>query len=172
MTVKHWGGEAGIAWFNAHICCSGAWDTMISYMALISTLGMMRRKVLANPVPNGIKMKVLPQVEVTLVDNKRWNKIVKNQIKFIEVVKEWMHGYVMENVRKIKIRLENIWIDLIRSIYAPYREFLSHFNYTIMHIDGVDNKVVDCLSCYYENDMNDMSDNTHLKTPMSMQTYS
>ena len=80
-----------------------------------------------------------------------------------------MHGYVMENVRKIKIRLENIWIDLIRSIYAPYREFLSHFNYTIMHIDGVDNKVVDCLSCYYENDM---SDNTHLKTPMSMQTYS
>ena len=32
-----------------------------------------------------------------------------------------MHGCVMENVRKIKIKLENIWIDLIRSIYAPYR---------------------------------------------------
>ena len=31
-------------------------------------------------------------------------------------------------------------------------EFLSCFNYTIMHIDGVDNKVADCLSCYYEND--------------------
>ena len=29
-------------------------------------------------------------------------------------------------------------------------EFLSCFNYTIMHVDGVDNKVVDCLSCYYE----------------------
>ena len=26
----------------------------------------------------------------------------------------------MGNVRKIKIKLENIWIDLIRSIYAPY----------------------------------------------------
>ena len=25
-------------------------------------------------------------------------------------------------------------------------EFLSHFNYTIMHIDGIDNKVSDCLS--------------------------
>ena len=34
-------------------------------------------------------------------------------------------------------------------------EFLSHFNYTIMHIDGIDNKVVDCLSHYYENDMSE-----------------
>ena len=25
-------------------------------------------------------------------------------------------------------------------------EFLSHFNYTIMHVNGIDNKVVDC--CY------------------------
>ena len=24
-----------------------------------------------------------------------------------------------------------------------------------MHVDGVDNKVVDCLSCYYENDMSE-----------------
>ena len=30
----------------------------------------------------------------------------------------------MENVRKIKIKLENIWIDLIRSIYAPYKKDL------------------------------------------------
>ena len=28
-------------------------------------------------------------------------------------------------------------------------EFLSCFNFTIMHVDGVDNKVVDCLSYYY-----------------------
>ena len=28
-----------------------------------------------------------------------------------------------------------------------------------MQVNGVDNKVVDCLSCYHENDM---SDNTHL----------
>ena len=27
---------------------------------------------------------------------------------------------MMENVQKIKIKLENIWIDLIKSIYAPY----------------------------------------------------
>ena len=31
-----------------------------------------------------------------------------------------MHGCVMENVQKIKIKLKNIWIDLIRSIYALY----------------------------------------------------
>ena len=43
-------------------------------------------------------------------------------------------------------------------------EFLSHFKYTIMHIDGVDNKVVDCLSHYYENDMSDdnHSENTYV----------
>ena len=34
-------------------------------------------------------------------------------------------------------------------------EFLSHFNYTMMHIDGVDNKVADCLSRYYETDMSE-----------------
>ena len=126
VTVKHWGGEAGIVQFNTHIPCSGVWDTMISYMALISTLGTMCRIVLANPVPNGIKKKVSPQVEVIIVDNKRWNKITENQIKFIDVAKKWMHGCVMENVQKIKIKLENIWIDLIRSIYAPYT--LMHYH--------------------------------------------
>ena len=44
---------------------------MISYMALISTLGTMCGKVLANPAPNGIKKNMSPQVEVILVDNKR-----------------------------------------------------------------------------------------------------
>ena len=39
----------------------------------------------------------------------------------MEVTKEWMHGCVMENVQRVKIELENIWIDLIRSIYAPYK---------------------------------------------------
>ena len=66
------------------------------------------------------KKKVLPWVEVIIVDNRRWNKIVENQIKFIDVAKEWMHGCMMENVHKIKIKLKNIWIDLIRSIYALY----------------------------------------------------
>ena len=28
----------------------------------------------------------------------------------------------MEDVRKIKIKLKNIWIDLIRSIYTPYTD--------------------------------------------------
>ena len=119
MTVKHWGGEAGIAWFNMHIPCSGAWDTMISYMALISTLGMMHGKVLANPAPNRIKKKVSPQVEVILVDNKRWNQIVKNQIKFIEVAKEWMHGCVMENVRKIKINWKIFGLTLSGAYMHP-----------------------------------------------------
>jgi RNase H-like domain found in reverse transcriptase len=31
-------------------------------------------------------------------------------------------------------------------------EFLSHFVYSTLHIDGVDNKVADCLSCYYAED--------------------
>ena len=31
-----------------------------------------------------------------------------------------MHRWMMENVHKIKTKLENIWIDLIRSIYALY----------------------------------------------------
>ena len=30
-------------------------------------------------------------------------------------------------------------------------EFLSHFNFTIMQVDGIHNKVVDCLSHYYKN---------------------
>ena len=66
------------------------------------------------------KRKVSPWVEVIVVDNRKWNKIIENRIKFIDVVIEWMHGCIMENVQKIKIKLENIWIDLIRSIYAPY----------------------------------------------------
>ena len=45
-------------------------------------------------------------------------------------------------------------------------EFLSHFNYTIMHVGGVDNKVADCLSHYYENNMSDdtHSENTYVNT--------
>jgi hypothetical protein len=31
-------------------------------------------------------------------------------------------------------------------------KYLSHFKYKIMHVPGITNKVVDCLSCYYEND--------------------
>ena len=55
-TVKHWG-EAGIGQFNMHLPCSCAWDTMISYTALISTPDMVHGKVLANPASNGIKWK-------------------------------------------------------------------------------------------------------------------
>ena len=94
--------------------------------------------------------------------------------------------------------MENIWIDLIRSIYTPYSrftlvtdhkgleyfetqknlsdrqvqwwEFLSCFNFTIMHVDGVHNKVADCLSCYYENDMSDDThlDNTYVNTDIQL----
>ena len=43
----------------------------------------------------------------------------------MDVAKEWMHRWMMENVHKIKIKLENIWIDLILGIYAPYTFFYS-----------------------------------------------
>ena len=49
--------------------------------------------------------------------------MVENQIKFIDVAKEWMHRWMMKNVHKIKIKLENIWIDLIMGIYAPYNKY-------------------------------------------------
>jgi hypothetical protein len=32
----------------------------------------------------------------------------------------------------------------------------------LMHVDGVDNKVADCLSCYYKNDMSDESHPEHI----------
>ena len=49
-------------------------------------------------------------------------------------------------------------------------EFLSHFNYTIMHVDGVDNKVADCLSCYYENDTSEdnHSENTYVNADIRL----
>ena len=49
-------------------------------------------------------------------------------------------------------------------------EFLSHFNYTIMHIDGIDNKVADCLSRYYENDTSDdnHSENTYVNADIRL----
>ena len=50
-------------------------------------------------------------------------------------------------------------------------EFFSCFNYTIMHINGVDNKVVDCLSRYYENDMSDddnHSENTYVNVDIRL----
>jgi hypothetical protein len=41
-------------------------------------------------------------------------------------------------------------------------EFPSCFNFTIMHVDGIDNKVADCLSRYYENDTGDESHPEHI----------
>ena len=39
-----------------------------------------------------------------------------------------------------------------------------------MHIDGINNKVVDCLSCYYENDMSDdnHSENTYVNADIRL----
>ena len=50
----------------------------------------------------------------------------------MNVAKEWMHRWMMENVYKIKIKLENIWIDLIRGIYAPYRNIYARHIYVIV----------------------------------------
>jgi Integrase zinc binding domain/RNase H-like domain found in reverse transcriptase len=41
-------------------------------------------------------------------------------------------------------------------------EFLSHFNFTIMHVDGIDNKVADRLSRYYENNTGGESHPEHI----------
>ena len=38
-----------------------------------------------------------------------------------------MHRWMMKNVHKIKIKLENIWIDLIMGIYAPYSKLCTVF---------------------------------------------
>ena len=56
-----------------------------------------------------------------------------------------MHGCVMENVQKIKIKLRNIWIDLIRSIYAPYKDSLwydirSQMSIKVMHNNAYANQ--------------------------------
>ena len=49
-------------------------------------------------------------------------------------------------------------------------EFLSCFNYTIMHVDGMDNKVADCLSRYYENDTSEdnHSENTYVNADIRL----
>ena len=49
-------------------------------------------------------------------------------------------------------------------------EFLSRFNYTIMHVDGVDNKVADCLSRYYENNTSEdnHSENTYVNADIRL----
>ena len=39
-----------------------------------------------------------------------------------------------------------------------------------MHIDGIDNKVADCLSCYYENNMSEdnHSENTYVNADIRL----
>ena len=44
---------------------------------------------------------------------------------------------MMENVRKIKIKLENIWIDLIRSIYTPYSPHTDGFTQPKLPFPGI-----------------------------------
>ena len=53
---------------------------------------------------------------------------------------------------------------------AQWWEFLSCFNYTIMHIDGIDNKAADCLSHYNENNMSDdnHSENTYVNADIRL----
>ena len=53
---------------------------------------------------------------------------------------------------------------------AWWWEFLSRFNYTIMHVDGIDNKVADCLSHYYGNNMSEdnHSENTYVNADIRL----
>jgi hypothetical protein len=45
-------------------------------------------------------------------------------------------------------------ISLLESVGKTdhWWEYISHFNFEILHVDGVDNKVGDCLSHYFEYD--------------------
>ena len=76
----------------------------------------------SNPPSSGLDSLYCLLCYKTISNHTKYQIILK-KIKFIEVVKEWMHGCVMKNVCKIKIKLENICIDLIRSIYAPYKKY-------------------------------------------------
>src|SRR6266481_2396315 len=43
----------------------------------------------------------------------------------------------------------------LSSCQTRWWEYISQFNFTIQHVDGMSNRVVDCLSCYYESDYPD-----------------
>ena len=40
----------------------------------------------------------------------------------------------------------------LSSRHTRWWEYISHFIFTIQHVDGTDNRVADCLSCYFEAD--------------------
>ena len=40
----------------------------------------------------------------------------------------------------------------LSSCQTRWWEYITCFNFTIQHVDGTDNHVADCLSCYYEAD--------------------
>jgi RNase H-like domain found in reverse transcriptase len=50
-------------------------------------------------------------------------------------------------------------------------EFLSRFNFSITHIDGVDNKVAGCLSHYHKNDMGDEGHLEHIYVNTDVRLY-
>ena len=55
-------------------------------------------------------------------------------------------------------------MPIIRSIQIFSNFILILWTFSIIHVNGVDNKVADCLSCYYENDTSEdnHSENTHV----------
>ena len=54
--------------------------------------------------------------------------------------------------------------------FETQKDLLDRQVYTIMHIDGVDNKVADCLSRYYENDTSEdnHSENTYVNADIRL----
>jgi RNase H-like domain found in reverse transcriptase len=92
----------------------------------------------------------------------------------------WTHGHEMIAVLKALMKWEDKLLGQKFTLVADHKgleyfepqknlsdrqvwwwEFLSRFNF-IMHIDGVDNRVANCLSRYYENNMGDKSHLEHI----------
>ena len=84
----------------------------------------------------------------------------------IEALMKWEDKLVG---RKFHIVTNNEALETIKTsncdgksrCLIQWDEYLSRFKYEIMHVPGVTNKVVDCLSHYYENDRYDEIHESH-----------
>ena len=72
-------------------------------------------------------------------------------------------GYYMAEYFQNFSHLIKIYIQCTIQNSQTFKQFCC-LQYTIMHVNGIDNKVMDCLSHYYENDTSDdnRSENTYV----------